>query len=53
MLAVLAAKDVQEKLAQIGFEVSPSTSPEVFAQYVGDSLAHRAGLVRQAGINLE
>lgn len=51
--AVLAEKDVQDKLAQIGFEVWPSASPEEFAKYVADQLAHWGALIKQAGIKPE
>ena len=50
ILAVLASKDVQDKLAQTGFEVAPSASPEAFARYVSEQLAHWSTLIRQAGI---
>lgn len=53
ILAVLAMKDVQEKLAQTGFEVMPSTSPEAFAKYVSDQLAHWTDLIKRAGIQAE
>lgn len=53
VLAVLAEKDVQEKLANIGFEVWPSKSPEEFAQYVGDQLALWTRLIKDAGIQPE
>ena len=39
MLQVLAEKDVQEQLSQLGFEVWPSKTPEEFAKYVGEQLA--------------
>jgi tripartite-type tricarboxylate transporter receptor subunit TctC len=48
--ALLAEKDVQEKLANIGFEVSPSKSPEEFSKYVSDQLAFWSRLIRQANI---
>lgn len=53
VLAVLAEKDVQEKLANIGFEVWPSKSPEDFAAYVGDQLALWTRLIKDAGIQPE
>jgi tripartite-type tricarboxylate transporter receptor subunit TctC len=53
VLAVLAEKDVQEKLANIGFEVWPSKSPEEFAKYVGDQLALWTRLIKDAGIQPE
>ena len=51
--AVLAEKDVQERLIKIGFEVSPSKSPEEFARYVVDQLSIWSRLVKQAGIQPE
>ncbi|BCN36813.1 ABC transporter substrate-binding protein [Alicycliphilus denitrificans] len=51
--AVLADKDLQDKLAQIGFQVWPSKTPEEFAQYVDGQLAHWRKLIQQAGIQPE
>ena len=51
--AVLADKDVQEKLALTGFEVWPSKTPEEFAKYVGEQLTHWTGLIKEAGIQPE
>lgn len=53
LLAVLASKDVQEKLSQVGFEVWPSKTPEEFGAYVGDQLAHWTALIKAAGIQPE
>lgn len=53
ILQVLAEKDVQEQLAQLGFETWPSKSPEEFAKYVADQLAHWTTLIKQAGIHAE
>jgi tripartite-type tricarboxylate transporter receptor subunit TctC len=53
ILAVLAMKDVQDKLAQTGFEVAPSATPEAFARYVAEQLAHWTALIKQAGIKPE
>lgn len=50
---ILAEKDVQEKLANIGFEVSPSKSPEEFTKYVSEQLALWTRLIRQANIQPE
>lgn len=50
---VLAEKDTQDKLGQLGFEVWPSKTPEEFAQYVRDQLAHWGTLIRQAGVRPE
>jgi tripartite-type tricarboxylate transporter receptor subunit TctC len=51
--AVLADKDVQEKLAGAGFEVWPSKSPAEFEKYVGDQLALWTRLIKAAGIQPE
>ncbi len=51
--AILAEKDVQEKLAAAGFEVWPSKSPAEFAKYVDDQLALWSGLIKSAGIKAE
>jgi tripartite-type tricarboxylate transporter receptor subunit TctC len=51
--AVLAEKEIQEKLAATGFEVWPSKSPEEFAKYVGDQLALWTRLIKAAGIQPE
>ena len=48
--AVLADKDVQEKLATAGFEVWPSKSPEEFSRYVNDQLALWTRLIKAANI---
>ena len=48
--AVLAEKDVQEKLAAAGFEVWPSKSPEEFSKYVNDQLALWTRLIKAANI---
>ena len=53
VLAILAEKDVQDRLAVIGFEVWPSSSPEVFAKYVADQLALWTRLIKQANIKPE
>lgn len=50
---VLAEKDVQDKLANIGFEVAPSKSPEEFSRYVNDQLALWTRLIKQANIQPE
>nr|MDP2190294.1 tripartite tricarboxylate transporter substrate binding protein [Rhodoferax sp.] len=50
---VLADKEVQDKLAQIGFEIWPSKTPEEFAKYVVDQLSNWTALIKQAGINPE
>lgn len=51
--AVLADREVQDKLAQVGFEVRPSRTPEEFGRYVADQLAHWTSLIEQAGIRPE
>ena len=53
ILAVLAEKDVQDQLAQLGFETWPSKTPEEFTKYVADQLAHWTTLIKQAGIHPE
>ena len=51
--AILAEKEVQERLETIGFEVKASKSPEEFRKYVADQLAHWTKLVKAAGIKPE
>jgi len=51
--AVLAEKDVQEKLAAAGFEVWPTKSPEEFSKYVNDQLGLWTGMIKAAGIKPE
>jgi tripartite-type tricarboxylate transporter receptor subunit TctC len=51
--SILAEKEIQDKLANIGFEVWPSKTPEEFAKYVADPLASWATLIKQAGIQPE
>ena len=51
--AVMADKEVQAQLKQIGFEVWPSKTPDEFSRYVSDQLVHWAGMIRQAGIRAE
>jgi tripartite-type tricarboxylate transporter receptor subunit TctC len=51
--AVLAEKDVQDKLAAAGFEVWPTKSPEEFSKYVNDQLALWSGMIKAAGIKPE
>lgn len=51
--AVLAEKDLADTLAQTGFVLWPSKTPEEFARYVQDQLDHWTRLVRQAGIKAE
>lgn len=50
---VLADKDVQKALSQLGFETWPTKTPEEFAKYVADQLAHWSTLIKQAGIRPE
>lgn len=50
---VLADKEVQDKLAVIGFQVSPTKTPEEFTKYVADQLAHWTTLIKQSGITPE
>ena len=51
--AVVADREVQEKLVQLGFQTWPSRTPQEFAQYVGDQLKHWSALIKQAGIKPE
>jgi len=53
ILAILSEKEVQDRLAVVGFEVMPSASPEIFTKYVADQLALWSRLVKQAGIKPE
>lgn len=53
VLAILSEKEVQDRLAVVGFEVMPSASPEMFAKYVADQLALWSRLIKQAGIKPE
>jgi len=50
---VLADKEVQDKLAAIGFQISPSRTPDEFTKYVSDQLAHWTTLIKQSGIQPE
>jgi tripartite-type tricarboxylate transporter receptor subunit TctC len=47
---VLADRDVQDKLSQIGFEVWPTKTPDEFATYVSDQLANWSTLIKKANI---
>lgn len=51
--AVLADKELQDRLSQIGFQVWPSKTPDEFARYVADQLNHWGSLIKQAGIRAE
>ncbi len=51
--AVLADKETQDKLAQIGFQVWPSKTPEELTKYVADQLTHWRTLIQNAGIKPE
>ena len=51
--AVLADKEVQDKLALTGFEVNPSKSPAEFQKYVAAQLASWAKMIKAAGIKAE
>lgn len=46
----LADPEVQDQLAQVGFEVWPTATPQEFAQYVQEQLEYWGNLIRQAGI---
>ena len=49
----LKDKDVQTKLAQLGFVIWPSKNPQDFAQYVSDQMAYWGKLIIQSGIKSE
>ena len=51
--AILAEKDVQDKLALTGFEVHPSKSPAEFAKYQVDQLASWTRMIKAANIKPE
>lgn len=53
VLAILSEKEVQDRLAVVGFEVMPSASPEMFAKYVADQLALWSRLIKLAAIKPE
>ena len=50
---VMADREVQDKLLQLGFQPWPSKTPQEFAQYVNDQLRHWSALIKQAGIKPE
>ena len=50
---VVADKEVQKALSQLGFEAWPTKTPEEFAKYVADQLGHWGALIKQAGIRQE
>lgn len=50
---VLADPEVQDGLKKLGFETWPSKTPDEFAKYVADQLAHWGSLIKQAGIRPE
>lgn len=51
--AVLADKEVQDKLGALGFEIWPSKTPEEFSEYVAYQLKHWSTMIKQAGIKPE
>jgi len=51
-MAVLATREMQEKLAGIGFEISP-LGPDGFGPYVRDQIAGWAQIIRESGIKPE
>ena len=53
VLAILAEKEIQDRLAVVGFEVLPSASPEMFTKYVADQLTLWTRLIKQAGVKPE
>jgi len=50
--AVLATRDVQDKLANIGFDIAP-LGQEAFSRYVPAEIQNWSRLIRQAGIQPE
>jgi tripartite-type tricarboxylate transporter receptor subunit TctC len=50
--AVLATRDMQEKLASIGFEIAPM-GPDAFAPYVHAQIGAWGNLIRAAGVTPE
>ena len=50
--AVLATREMQDKLAGIGFEISP-LGPDGFGQYVREQIAGWAQIIRDSGIKPE
>lgn len=50
--AVLATPDMRDRLAGIGFEISP-LGPQPFAVYVRDQIAFWAKLAQQAGVKVD
>jgi tripartite-type tricarboxylate transporter receptor subunit TctC len=48
--AVLADKDTHAKFAAVGFDVSPTRSPEEFRKYVADQLASYAQMAKIARV---
>ena len=46
-------KEVQAKLAQLGFVIWPSKNPQDFTQYVSDQMAYWGKLIIQSGIKSE
>lgn len=50
---VLADRDVQDKLSQIGFEVWPTKTPDEFASYVSEQLANWSSMIKKANIRQE
>ena len=51
--SILADKEVQDRLAGIGFEIWPTKTPEEFAKYLADQLTNWTALIQQAGIKAE
>ena len=50
---ILADKDVQERLAGIGFEIWPTKTPDEFGKYLADQLVNWTAMIKQAGIKAE
>ena len=51
--SILADKEVQDRLAGIGFEIWPTKTPEEFGKYLVDQLTNWTVLIQQAGIKAE
>ena len=51
--SILAEKEVQERLAGIGFEIWPTKTPEEFGKYLADQLVNCTTLIKQSWIKPE
>ncbi len=50
---ILGDKEVQERLAGIGFEIWPTKTPDEFGKYLADQLVNWTAMIKQAGIKAE